>query len=59
MLQSMRSGAQSTPVKILLILIVISFAGFGVESVLFGSSGTSVADVNGEEITPQQLQIAI
>ena len=59
MLQSMRSGAQSTPVKILLILIVISFAGFGVESVLFGSSGTSVAEVNGEEITPQQLQIAI
>lgn len=59
MLQSMRSGAQSTPAKVLVILIVLSFAGFGIESVLFGGSGTSVADVNGTEITPQALQAAI
>ncbi len=59
MLQSMREGAQSTPVKVLIILIVLSFAGFGIESVLVGTSGTSVAEVNGEEITPQQLQLAV
>ncbi len=59
MLQSIREGTQSTWVRVLVILIVLSFAGFGLESVLFGGSGTSVAEVNGEEITPQQLQIAI
>lgn len=59
MLQSLREGAQSTPIKVLIILIVLSFAGFGIESVLLGNSGTSVAEVNGEEVTPQELQIAI
>lgn len=59
MLQSIREGTQSTWVRVLVILIVLSFAGFGLEQVLFGGTGTSVAEVNGEEITPQQLQIAI
>ena len=59
MLQSMRESAQSTPIKILIFLIVVSFAGFGVESVLFGGSDTSVAEVNGVELTPQQLQVAV
>ncbi|MDA0630652.1 MAG: SurA N-terminal domain-containing protein, partial [Proteobacteria bacterium] len=59
MMQSLRSGAQSTAARVLVLLIVLSFAGFGLESVLFGGSGTSVADVNGVEITPQELQIAV
>ncbi|MEK9807134.1 MAG: SurA N-terminal domain-containing protein, partial [Halieaceae bacterium] len=59
MMQSLRSGAQSTGARLLVLLIVLSFAGFGLESVLFGGSGTSVAEVNGVEITPQELQIAV
>lgn len=59
MLQSMRDGAQSTAAKVIIGLIVISFAGFGLESLLPGGSGTSVAEVNGEEISPQALQQAI
>ncbi len=59
MLQSMRDGAQSTAAKVIIALIVISFAGFGLESLLPGGAGTSVAEVNGEEIAPQELQVAI
>ena len=59
MLQSMREGTQSTPAKIVIFLIVIAFAGFGIESVLVGGSGTAVAEVNGTEISPIQLQVAI
>lgn len=59
MLQSMRDGAQSTAAKVIIGLIVLSFAGFGLESLLPGGSGTSVAEVNGVEISPQELQQAI
>ena len=59
MLQSIRAGTQNTGFKILIFLIIMSFAGFGLEQVIFGSSGTSVAEVNGTEITPQELQVAI
>lgn len=59
MLQSMRAGTQSTPAKIVIFLIVVAFAGFGIESVLVGGSGSAVAEVNGTEISPIQLQVAI
>ncbi|MDG1065554.1 MAG: SurA N-terminal domain-containing protein [Luminiphilus sp.] len=59
MMQSIRAGTQNTGFKILIFLIILSFAGFGLEQVIFGSSGTSVAEVNGTEITPQELQVAI
>ena len=49
MLQSMRQGAQSTAAKIIIGLIVLSFAAFGLETLLPGGSGSSVAEVNGEE----------
>lgn len=58
-LQSLRDGTQSKAVKVLIFFIVLSFAGFGLESLLPGGSGTSVAEVNGTEITPQELQVAI
>lgn len=58
-LQSLRDGTQSKAVKVLISLIILSFAGFGLESFLLGGSGTSVAEVNGSEITPQELQVAI
>ena len=59
MLQSMRQSTQSTAAKVVIGLIVLSFAAFGLETLLPGGSGTSVAEVNGEEITPFVLQEAI
>ena len=59
MLQSMRQGAQSTAAKIIIGLIVLSFAAFGLETLLPGGSGSSVAEVNGEEISPFALQEAV
>ena len=59
MLQSMRQSTQSTAAKVVIGLIVLSFAAFGLETLLPGGSGTSVAEVNGEEITPIALQEAI
>ena len=59
MLQSMRQSTQSTAAKVIIGLIVLSFAAFGLETLLPGGSGTSVAEVNGEEITPFVLQEAI
>lgn len=59
MLQSMRQGAQSTTAKIIIGLIVLSFAAFGLETLLPGGAGSSVAEVNGEEISPFALQEAV
>jgi len=59
MLQSMRQGAQSATAKIIIGLIVLSFAAFGLETLLPGAAGTSVAEVNGEEISPFALQEAV
>ncbi len=58
MLQDIRQNAQGTAAKIIIGLIVISFAAFGVESILFGGGGGGVAEVNGEEISAQELQQA-
>ena len=59
MLQTMRQSTQSTAAKVIIGLIVLSFAAFGLETLLPGGAGTSVAEVNGEEITPFALQAAI
>ena len=59
MLQSMRQSTQSTAAKVIIGLIVLSFAAFGLETLLPGGAGTSVAEINGEEITPFALQEAI
>ena len=59
MLQTMRQSTQSTAAKVIIGLIVLSFAAFGLETLLPGGSGASVAEVNGEEITPIALQEAI
>ena len=40
-------------------LIVIAFSLFGIESILLGGGGSGVAEVNGEEISPQELQQAV
>ncbi|NQX88892.1 MAG: SurA N-terminal domain-containing protein [Halioglobus sp.] len=59
MLQKMRQKAQGLGFRIIIGLIVIAFAGFGVESILLDGGGNEVAVVNGEKISPQQLQLSI
>ncbi len=59
MLQTMRQSSQSAAAKVIIGLIVLSFAAFGLETLLPGGTGTSVAEVNGEEVTPFALQEAI
>ncbi|MEP5567309.1 MAG: SurA N-terminal domain-containing protein [Halioglobus sp.] len=59
MLQDIRKNSQGTFAKIIVGIIVVAFAGFGIESILLGGGGSAVAEVNGEEIAPQELQQAI
>ena len=60
MLQDIRQNVVKGPVaKVVIWLIVISFAAFGIESILLGSGGSGVAEVNGEEISPMELQQAV
>lgn len=59
MLQDMRKSTQGTAAKIVVGLIVIAFSMFGIESILLGGGGSGVAEVNGEEISPQELQQAV
>ena len=56
MLQDIRKNAQGTIAKVIVGLIVISFSLFGIESILLGGGGSGIAEVNGEDITPQELQ---
>ncbi len=59
MLQNIRQSVQGPTIKIVVWLIVISFSIFGIESILVGGGSGSVAEVNGEEVTPQELQLAL
>ena len=59
MLQNIRKNVQGPAIKIVVWLIVISFSIFGIESILVGGGGGGVAEVNGEEVSPQELQQAV
>lgn len=59
MLQNIRENVQGPAIKIIVWLIVISFSIFGIESILVGGGGGGVAEVNGEEVSPQELQQAV
>ncbi|RLA48512.1 MAG: peptidylprolyl isomerase [Gammaproteobacteria bacterium] len=59
MLQDIRKSTRGTAAKIVVGLIVLSFSIFGIESILVGSGGSSIAEVNGEEITPEELQQSV
>jgi len=59
MLQNIRKSTQGTAAKVVIGLIVISFAAFGIESILLGGGGNGVAEVNGEEIGPGELAQAV
>lgn len=59
MLQNIRQNVQGPAIKIVVWLIVISFSIFGIESILVGGGGSSVAEVNGQEVSPQELEQAV
>ena len=59
MLQDIRKNSQGTLAKIIVGVIILAFAGFGLESILLGGGGNSVAEVNGEQIGPMELQQAV
>ncbi|MDO8862337.1 SurA N-terminal domain-containing protein [Haliea sp. E1-2-M8] len=59
MLQDIRKSTQGTAAKVVIGLIVLSFALFGIESILVGGGGSSVAEVNGETVSPIELQQAV
>ena len=61
MLQSIRDRSRSWGAKIIIGAIVVTMALFGVESLvgLLGNSPDEVAEVNGEPITRQQLEMEV
>lgn len=60
MLQDIRNNAQSTAAKVVVWVIVISFALFGVESIVGGLSGEpEVATVNGEGVPESNFMRAV
>ncbi|MEQ5802036.1 SurA N-terminal domain-containing protein [Halomonas sp. H10-9-1] len=61
MLQSIRDRSRSWGAKIIVGAVVVTMALFGVESLvgLFGNSGDEVAEVNGEPIMRQELELTV
>ncbi len=61
MLQSIRDRSRSWGAKIIIGAVVVTMALFGVESLvgLLGNSGDEIAEVNGETITRQQLEMEV
>lgn len=59
MLQSMREGAKSPWVLVIIGLIVLSFVLTGAESLTFGGAQSGAAKVNDREISFNELQFAI
>ncbi|MEZ5573154.1 MAG: SurA N-terminal domain-containing protein [Halioglobus sp.] len=59
MLQDIRQQIQGTTAKIVVGVIVVTFAFFGIESILVSGGGNEIAEVNGESIYPQDLQVAL
>lgn len=59
MLQNIRDKTQGTIAKILIALIVVPFAIFGIESLVGGGGPVEVAKVNDDKITELELQQAI
>lgn len=55
MLQDIRKSTKGTTAKVVVGLIVISFSLFGIESILVGGSGGGIAEVNGEEVSPDEV----
>lgn len=59
MLQNIRDNIQGTAAKVIIALIVVPFALFGIDSLFNTSSQTPAAVVNGEKISQQELAQAV
>ena len=59
MLQSIRDNIQGTAAKIIIAIIVVPFAFFGVESLIGSGRQIVVAEVNGQDIPEADLQRVI
>lgn len=59
MLQNIRDNIQGLVAKVIIALIVVPFAIFGIESLIGGGGPVDVAKVNGEKISEVELQQAM
>ncbi|GAB2797954.1 SurA N-terminal domain-containing protein [Halomonas shantousis] len=61
MLQRIREGSQGWIAKVIVGAIIVTFAFFGVESLvgLFSASSDAVATVNGEDIKRQEVELQV
>ena len=59
MLRDIRQSTKGPTARIIIGLIVISFAFFGIQSILLDGGGAEIAVVNGQDIYPQELQQAV
>ena len=59
MLQDIRKNTQGTAARVIIGLIVISFAFFGIESILLSGGGSGMAEVNGEQIQASEVQLIV
>lgn len=59
MLQNIRNNIQGVVAKVIIGIITIPFAIFGIETLISGSNVVEVAKVNGDKITEVDLQQAI
>jgi len=59
MLQNIRDNIQGVVAKVIIGVITVPFAIFGIETLISGSNEVEVAKVNGDKITEVELQQAI
>lgn len=59
MLQTIRDNLQGTLAKVIIAIIIVPFAIFGVESLISIGGTDAAAEINGEEISPVELERAL
>ncbi|MBW2939189.1 SurA N-terminal domain-containing protein [Zhongshania aquimaris] len=59
MLQNIRNNIQGTAAKVIIAIIIVPFALFGIDSLFSSSAPSAAAVVNGEKISEAELQQAI
>ena len=59
MLQDIRKSTQGTAAKVVVGLIVASFSLFGIQSILVSGGSGGIAEVNGEQIYPAEVQVLV
>jgi len=59
MLQNIRDNIQGTVAKVIIAIIIVPFAIFGIESLIGSGGSVDVAKVNGEKVSESELQQAI